>query len=292
MEPVLDIDMIAGLAPLANILVYQSAGNQGYDPILQQIIQDNATPNGLKDISISWGDGESMYSTDYMSAIAQDIQVLTQTEHMTVFTSSGDCGAYENRSYPDHPAVDFPSSSPWAVAVGGTHLDTTQNGARSNETVWGMTSNASQTACDNSWGSGGGLSGMFKQSQWQSGSPGIQNSYSNGGRQEPDISAVADQLPVYYQGQWVDSGGTSAATPIWATGFLLANAALSYNKHEIYFGPSVFYVAAQHSGKWQPFYNVLQGNNRYYAATRGWNYCTGLGTPNLVDFYDTVLTYM
>lgn len=224
--------------------------------------------------------------------MAQDMQVLTQTEHMTVFTSSGDCGAYGSRSYPDTPEVNFPASSPWTVAVGGTHLDTASTGARANETVWGMLSGANPNTCDNSWGSGGGVSTQLQQPQWQSGVAGIKNSYSNGNRQVPDVAAVAEQLPVYSQGSWGDGYGTSAAAPIWATGFLLANAALSYNKHLIYFGPSVFYAAAEHSGKWQPFYGVQKGNNRYYTATAGWNYCTGLGAPNLVGFYDTILVDM
>ncbi|WP_201361792.1 hypothetical protein [Dictyobacter formicarum] len=31
-----------------------------------------------------------------------------------------------------------------------------------------------------------------------------------------------------------------------------------------------------------------QGNNLYYQAARGWDYTTGLGTPNLADFYRTM----
>src|SRR2546427_13252889 len=39
----------------------------------------------------------------------------------------------------------------------------------------------------------------------------------------PDISAVADHLAVFFQGQWGDVGGTSGAAPIWATGQALVN---------------------------------------------------------------------
>jgi hypothetical protein len=38
-----------------------------------------------------------------------------------------------------------------------------------------------------------------------------------------------------------------------------------------------------------PFYDVIQGNNLYYPATPGWDFATGLGTPNLVDFSSVLL---
>ena len=36
------------------------------------------------------------------------------------------------------------------------------------------------------------------------------------------------------------------------------------------------------------FYDVTQGNNLYYPATPGWDNATGLGTPNLVNFYNAL----
>jgi len=37
-----------------------------------------------------------------------------------------------------------------------------------------------------------------------------------------------------------------------------------------------------------PSFIVAQGNNLYYSATPGWDFTTGLGTPNLPDFYNAV----
>jgi kumamolisin len=34
--------------------------------------------------------------------------------------------------------------------------------------------------------------------------------------------------------------------------------------------------------------DVTNGNNLYYTATPGWDYTTGLGTPNLANFDHTV----
>ena len=49
--------------------------------------------------------------------------------------------------------------------------------------------------------------------------------------------------------------------------------------------PQLFYVVAQNTNGMQPFYDVTRGNNLYYPATPGWDYTSGLGTPNLWDFY-------
>jgi hypothetical protein len=49
--------------------------------------------------------------------------------------------------------------------------------------------------------------------------------------------------------------------------------------------PQLFYVVAQSSNGMHPFYDVTRGNNLYYPATPGWDYSTGLGTPNIWDFY-------
>jgi kumamolisin len=95
---------------------------------------------------------------------------------------------------------------------------------------------------------------------------------------------------VYYQGQWVAIGGTSAATPIWAAGVILVNQALLQNKQKFFYGPSLFYYLANHPANNSPYQDITQGDNLYYQATSGWNYPTGLGTPNLVDFYNAALS--
>jgi hypothetical protein len=56
-------------------------------------------------------------------------------------------------------------------------------------------------------------SSLFGRPAWQMAN-GVTNGYSNGCRQLPDVSAVADQLAVYFQGQWGAVAGTSASAPI------------------------------------------------------------------------------
>src|SRR5207244_459376 len=225
-ESTLDIEMVAGLARSVHIADYETDGNSNNDvwvqvnDELQQIIDDN-TNNASSGsvVSISLGDAEGQITSNDRVAIEKSIQILTQVEHMTVFVASGDCAAFTDRAYRSL-SVSFPASAPWSTAVGGTILSVDGNGERTNEVVWSNGSNPS--SCKNRWGSGGGLSEVYPRPSWQNAN-GVNNSYSNGHRQITEVSAVAYDLPVYFNGQWGVVGGTSAAAPIWATGIILAN---------------------------------------------------------------------
>lgn len=290
-EANLDIEMVAGLDANANINVYQTDISQAQtnsdvwtqvNDELQAIINNNSnnTPPGSV-VSISLGGAEEGLTSTNFNAIDQSIEVLTKAEHMTVFVSSGDCGAFGSRVYRDLE-TDFPSTDPWSVAVGGTILQPTSTGNRGSEVAWSDGSNTSK--CTNQWGTGGGLSHVFQRPQWEQAS-GLINQQSTGARQTPDVAAVAYNLPIYFQGQWQAVGGTSAAAPIWAAGLMLLNQGIIAKKRVFYYGPSLFYTISTHPGKFHPFYDVTRGNNLYYQAAPGWDYTTGLGTPNLVDFY-------
>ncbi len=286
-EATLDIEMIAGLAPGATIVDYQSDGQTlgTLNDELQAIIDDNANNTGSGSVvSISYGAAEDMLDPNAIQAIDQSLQTLVKTEHMTVFVASGDCGAFISEDF-HHLDVSYPASDPWATAVGGTVLSTSRN-ARGNETVWGQHPPSRQ--CQNQWGSGGGLSVYFKRPDWQTG-VGVNNRYSNGYRQVPDIAAIAYDLPVYFDSQWVMVGGTSAATPIWASGMALVNQALIARKRSFVYSTGLFYAVANHAGNMVPFYDINSGNNQYYAATHGWDDASGWGSPNLVNFYNAIL---
>src|SRR5437588_81133 len=290
-ESPLDIEMVASLARSVPIADYETDGNSNNDvwtqvnDELQQIIDDN-TNNASSGsvVSISLGDAEGQLTSNDRVAIEKSIQVLTQVEHMTVFVASGDCGAFADRVYRSL-SVSFPASDPWVTAVGGTILSVDGNGDRTNEVVWSDGSNSSN--CKNRWGSGGGLSQVYPRPDWQNAS-GVNNQYSNGHRQIPEISAAAFDLAVYFNGQWGAVGGTSAASPIWAAGVSLVNEGLIHQIDKYAYSPRMFYLAAGKNDGMQPFYDVTRGNNLYYPATPGWDYPTGLGTPNLADFYQVI----
>ncbi len=285
-ESTLDIQMVAGLARSANINVYQTDASSSNTDIwanvndmLQQISDDNVNnANAGNTVSISLGAAEDEISQQDMRAIDRSIQQLTQVNHMTVFVASGDCGAFTSGQY-GKLAVSFPASDPWAIAVGGTILQIDGQSNRANEVVWSDGSDRSQ--CNNHWGSGGGISTVFQRPSWQT-AAGVP---ARPQRQLPDVSAVAYALAVYFKGQWGAVGGTSAAAPIWATGLALVNQGLLQQVHTFKPSPSLFYSIANNSGGGRPYYNVTRGNNLYYQAGPGWSYTSGLGTPNLVDFY-------
>ena len=291
-ESTLDVQMVAGLAPDANIAVYQTDGNANDDTwaqvndALQQIIDDNTNNASAGSVvSISLGMDEADMASADITAIDSSLRQLTQIEHMTVFVASGDCAAFADQNYGDL-SVSFPASDPWAVAVGGTVLSVTNSQQRANEVVW--SDNSNQRQCKNNWGSGGGNSILFNRPGWQNAS-GVNNRYSQNRRQVPDISAVAYGLAVYFQGQWGDVGGTSAAAPIWAAGQLLVNEDTMQRLHTFGYSPQLFYSVANKGGN--AFFDITRGNNLYFPATSGWDYSTGLGTPNLAN-YDTVVSSM
>lgn len=290
-ESTLDIEMVAGLARSMNIVDYETDGNTPDDiwtsvnDELQQIINDNTNnANSGSVVSISLGASERDITSSDRAAIDQSLQVLTKAEHMTVFIASGDCGAFTDRVFRSL-SVSFPASDPWVVSVGGTELRINGNQNRASEVVWSDGSNPSK--CTNQWGSGGGNSEVFQRASWQNAN-GVNNQFSRGNRQIPDISAVAYGLAVYFQGQWGAVGGTSAAAPIWAAGMELVNEGLIKQLHKFAYSPQLFYLADDGNNDMNAYYDVTQGNNLYYPATPGWDYATGLGTPNLANFYTAI----
>lgn len=288
-ETTLDIEMVAGLARSVNIVDYQTDGGANYDiwtqvnDELQQILNDNTNnANSGSVVSISLGATETGLTNSDRAAIDQSLQLLTNVEHMRIFVASGDCGAFTDGIY-NSLSVSFPASDSWATSVGGTILSVYQNQTRANEIAWSDASNLSR--CKNQWGTGGGNSQVYARPGWQNAS-GLINRFSNGShRQLPDISAASYALAVYFQGQWGAVGGTSAAAPIWAAGLLLVNEGLMHQIGKFTASPQLFYVVANSSGSRHAYFDVTRGNNLYYPATPGWDYSTGLGTPNLWDFY-------
>jgi kumamolisin len=286
-ESTLDIQMAAGLAPASSIKVYQTDGNANNDTWtqvndeLQHIIDDNTgNANAGSVVSISLGIDEADITSDDVRALDSSLQQLTQVEHMTVFIASGDCAAYADETFGDL-SVSYPATDPWAVAVGGTKLSVDGQGNRTGEVAWSHFPNIFK--CKNSWGTGGGNSTLFHRPGWQNAN-GVNNKYSKNVRQVPDVSAVADNLAVYFQGAWGAVGGTSAAAPIWAAGQALVNEDTIQRLGTFGYSPRFYYAVADKNAGGNAYFDVTSGNNWYYPATPGWDFTTGLGTPNLASF--------
>jgi kumamolisin len=235
-------------------------------------------------VSISWGGEEASFSQDELHAVDKALELLA-VEGITVAAAAGDCAAFDGGNY-GQLAVDFPAADPYTLAVGGTILATDSSGARTAEPVW-SDSSADHNQCSNDWGTGGGLSTLFQQPSWQTGT-GVKNQYSNGKRELPDVSAISLNVPLYLAGKWYSSGGTSLAAPVWAAGVTLVDQGLNKHNQSLMGGPASFYKVANKGGSFHPYFDVTQGNNLFYPATAGFDLASGLGAPNLLDFGKTV----
>ncbi len=297
-EAAMDLELIAGLAPQASILDYQAdTSNTSFAQAMIDVFDRVAADHRVQVLSVSYGSYESAFSTSELAAVNRSLLTLAE-EGISVFISSGDCGAFAERLH-NVAQVSFPSSAPYAIAVGGTHLEVNSLGVRTSETAWGQDDGIA--TCSNDWGSGGGVSqnSVFKKPGWQVGSgttthydgtpfvttePGPLSSpvvAPNGLRQVPDVAAAAyPNLSIYYKGGWVASGGTSAAAPIWAAGTLLVDQGLQQMNKAPIGGVPEFYTLANHAGSDHPYNDITSGGNLFYNATPGWDYVTGWGSPN------------
>lgn len=307
-EAALDLELIAGLAPQAQIFDYQVGTRQGNISFAQALVDlftRVATDRRVQVLSVSYGAGDGAFSQSEQNAVNRALRTLA-AEGISVFISSGDCGAFSQR-ITNIAMVSFPASAPYAIAVGGTHLQVTAASTRAREDVW--SDNDGAAVCQNEWGSGGGVSqnSAFQRPFWQVGA-GTTSRYDgsasfvlttsltpvqapNGLRQVPDVAAAAyPNISIYYNGSWYAFGGTSAAAPIWAAGTLLVDQGLKGHGKAPLGGVPTFYTFANHPGRFHPYTDITQGNNLFYPATRGWDYATGWGAPDLGEILRLALT--
>jgi subtilase family serine protease len=298
-EVQLDMEVILSMAPrLSKLVVYEAPNTtQGYNDELARIVSDR-TPV----ISISWGDCETnmgqqeatQENTYFQEAAAQGQTVLVAAGD----SGSSSCFQLTGGSFNTALVADDPASQPYVTGVGGTTLTLNSNNTYQSETVWngGLFGGAG----------GGGLSQFWKQPSWQTG-PGVQNSYSNGMRETPDVSLNADPAtgyPVYCtagssctsNGGWITVGGTSAAAPMWAAMIALTNElSAQHGKNNVGFINPVLYAigstAARYSADFHditpPSNSSLPSNNDEtgfnggaYPVTTGYDMATGWGTFN------------
>jgi kumamolisin len=128
--------------------------------------------------------------------------------------ASGDDGS-DDQVGDGQAHINFPATSPYVLSVGGTALVKQGNGFT--EKVW---FDGDGLRKDGGGSTGGGVSAAFPRPAWQ-GSINIPSVNPNAGpgRIVPDVAANAAGSTGYFvvaQGRGEVSGGTSAATPLWA----------------------------------------------------------------------------
>jgi kumamolisin len=284
-EVMLDVEVVAGVCPKANIVIYfADFTEQGWITILDAVMQDSANDPGV--VSISWGFAEDadIWTSQAMNQVNQS---LLEAAHLgiTVCVAAGDDGSSDAIS--DGLAhVDFPGSSPYVLSVGGTTIPS-KTGNKP-DIVW---KEGDGLRADNGGSTGGGVSAEFDRPTWQAGinitsvNPGTKT-----GRIVPDVAANADWTASPYllvvDGGAQPNGGTSAATPLLASLVTLINEQRGAGNRIGYLTPLLYQAKAggQTVGA-QGCVDVTSGNNTTdaaggYSAAVGYDAVSGWGVPD------------
>jgi kumamolisin len=266
-EVLLDIEVIGALAPAADIVVYFAPNTDaGFIDAVTQAAHATPTPDA---ISISWGQSEDAWTAQARTALDSAF-VDAVGIGATVTAAAGDNGSSDGAS-DGASHVDFPASSPHALACGGTSLRGSGT-AISSEKVWNDGASGGAT--------GGGVSDVFATPSWQN-AVGVPTAASGfAGRGVPDVAGDADPQTGYQvrvDGADQVFGGTSAVAPLWAA--LIARIVQSTGSPVGLMQPKL-YAGASASATAAGFRDITSGNNGAFAAKSGWDACTGLGSPD------------
>jgi subtilase family serine protease len=246
-EEHIDVESAHAMATGATIHYY--GANSCEDPDLLASLQQIVNTHSADIISDSWG--EVVYSTtgnESTTEMAAYDQVFEQAaiEGIEVNFSAGDCGAEipttscGTNDTSSEPQSDWPASSAWVTAVGGTSLAIGKSGQTEWNTAWGtdifLDGGTSWSEFGWYFGGGGGTSATVSQPFYQRGivshtlattlPTGVKTAQPM--RVEPDVSMDADPYTGFLVGQtqtlpdgstgygesaW---GGTSLASPLFA----------------------------------------------------------------------------
>jgi subtilase family serine protease len=304
-EETLDIEAVHGMAPGAKI-VYVGAPNnfQDLDAAMNHVVDNHLA----QIVTNSYGFPTELLPPGYVKPF-EDTLIQAAAEGIGVYFSSGDNGDESSRF--GFATTEWPTSSPWVTAVGGTALGIDQNGARTIETGWGTSTygcNQTTLACTRTgwlYGAGGGVSRLFA-------APSYQAALHLSGRAVPDVAALGDpqtgylvgQTQTFPEGAHYDEyrlGGTSLSSPIFAGIMALTDQAAGtphgFANPLFYSKASAFYdvVSVKTAVARRNFVNSVDASAGVADFLRtfddytgspsqhtgaGWDNVTGLGTPN------------
>jgi subtilase family serine protease len=281
----LDTQTSTGVAPYAKRLyMYVSTSLTNAD--LARAINRWVSQDVARSGSASLGECDVLPFLDG-SMIVDDMALAeAAAQGQTFFASTGDtgssCAVAPTNGVPASgpPDTEYPASSPYAVAVGGTTL---------------LTDNADNYTGELAWNAGGGgASPVENGGYWQNG---VVPTYAGNIRGLPDVALDADPTTgalIYVDGTVTQIGGTSLASPM-ALGFWTRLQSTHGNRLG-FAAPKLYarYTKAQGATAPLPptavpgFHDVVAGGNGLYVATSGWDFTTGLGSLD-VNTVSTVL---
>jgi kumamolisin len=284
-EVMLDVEVVAGVCPKAHIVVYFAEwSEQGWITALDAVMQDKTNDPGV--VSVSWGSAEdSDIWTDQAMAQTNEIFQAAAMLGITVCIAAGDDGSSDAVG-DGHAHADFPGSSPYVLSVGGTTIPS--KGGTGPDVTW---KEGDGLRNDGGGSTGGGISAIFPRPPWQEAiTIASVNPGAIAGRVVPDVAANADWNASPYllvvDGKMQPNGGTSAATPLWASLITLINAARGQGKRIGYLTPLLYQNAAGGSTLGAAgCTDIVSGDNNTatvggYNAGPGYDAVSGWGTPN------------
>ncbi len=322
-EEQLDLEAVHTMAPGADILYVGAANNgQPLDAALNSVVVHHSAD--IVTNSYGFG-GEALHNGIIKPQV--DIQIQAAAEGISVFYSSGDSGDETGGVAGATPSPDFPASSPYVTAVGGTSLGVRQDNSREFEVGWEtgkstLLAGPAWSAKVYQYGSGGGTSRLFAQPAYQKG---VVSAISTTNRVVPDVSALGDpttgmavgQTQTFPDGVKYDEyriGGTSLASPLYAGMW-----ALAVQKHGAYgLANPALYATRQASYDIQKapltpypgavrvdYKNSVDAKGGYTYSARWFDYdtpltihvrdgyddVTGIGSPNGTAWLSAVIAY-
>lgn len=325
-EAQLDIQYIMAMAVNVTAWFWSVPGmnlKTGQEPFLYWLMQvlDADDDNMPLVHSVSYGDLEEDMPKWFVRRTNIELMKVG-LRGVSVLCSTGDNGSGGSKVIKDPSKCNqampqFPASSPWVTAVGGTQF------ARANSPVCNYESDevlvnchgTGEVFCSSDKGgvvtAGGGFSDFFERPWYQEAEVDhyLHNQidtpvpdpdawrYNPAGRAYPDISAVANNYLVWMGDHIVPTSGTSASTP------LVASMIARLNEERLqrslpplgFLNPMLYKMYREHP---EAFQDVVMGNTRCtggklccetgFGAARGWDVATGFGSPNLRVMLDLV----
>lgn len=291
-ETALDVEVAHAMAPYAhiNLLVAANASNALFEAI-KMVVEDH-----LGDaVSMSWGGPESLIMQSGFvelgslgASYAEYYFSLGASQGISFFSASGDTSAFGGTTTA-HGGVNFPATSPFVTAVGGTTLfltptsgsfaDLNSSSQYEGETAWSVDPLYQGAQV----GSGGGVSTIFPQPYYQAGA------YTSGFRTEPDVSADANPYTgadIVLEGASTVIGGTSLASPLWAG--MAADLDQYMGRSLGSLNPIIYSIYGNRTAYDESFNQVTSGYNVGYQAGPGYNLVTGMGSPKLLGLASAI----
>lgn len=250
--------------------------------------------------------GECEYQAYLDGAMRTDDQTLmfAAAHGQTMFASSGDTGSScalaptNGAPLSGPPMVEYPASSPWVLASGGTTVLSNNDETYLGETAWNA--------------GGGGLSQFENATSWQQPVQLTTGIVAAGNlRGVPDVAMAADPnsggylvyttQPIQFINGSCSSpcgiGGTSEASPLSMGVYarmLSAHPSLGYapphyyHNYQQYEPNEALVQGPPPTESYGGFHDIVTGANGIYTAAPGYDYTTGLGTFDISALNQTI----